>query len=464
MQKKVYLGSLVLLGLALLAGCSGSGMSTFSTNSPGSVTLSIRDTPSNISVISFEITVISASLIPTDNTRPNVQLVTKPIQIELEKLETETAFLSTANVSGTFSSLQVTFANPELTFKNTGTMPIADCAPGAVCEVKPTLNSSSASVSFGPSGLTLSPSSPIGLVLDLNQNASIQGDLSITPTISVAQIPAVQPTGELEEIEDLTGTISGNPAPANNQFTLVHNTSGQSFTISVDSSSMFEDFNKVGCAANNFSCLKPNQVVEVDVKLMANGATVTLVAKEIELEGDVNEQEIEGTISKIDSATQFEMVVLDEEPAVSGVGVGNLITVTIQPGASFQIDSGQLSVGGFSFASSSDLLVGQEVQVRPSSATATVVTTDRVRLKMSQFTATVASVTNASTFVVNTQPGSLLANAGISQIQVQTSSQTEFEGVTGVSALVTNDAVSLRGLLFGPASGPTLVAKKVRKR
>ena len=51
--------------------------------------------------------------------------------------------------------------------------------------------------------------------------------------------------------------------------------------------------------------------------------------------------------------------------------------------------------------------------------------------------------------------------------QVQTSAQTEFEGVTGFAALNLNDTVSVRGLLFkniGVGTLPPLVADKVRKR
>jgi hypothetical protein len=56
---------------------------------------------------------------------------------------------------------------------------------------------------------------------------------------------------------------------------------------------------------------------------------------------------------------------------------------------------------------------------------------------------------------------SLFTSAGISSIQVQTSSNTEFEGLADVSGLADMDTVSLRGLLFSNATNPPeLVAKK----
>ena len=67
-------------------------------------------------------------------------------------------------------------------------------------------------------------------------------------------------------------------------------------------------------------------------------------------------------------------------------------------------------------------------------------------------------------FMVATLP-SLFTSAGVTSIQVETSSATDFDRVAGVSGLADMDTVSLRGLLFNNgANPPALVAKKVRKR
>jgi len=88
-----------------------------------------------------------------------------------------------------------------------------------------------------------------------------------------------------------------------------------------------------------------------------------------------------------------------------------------------------------------------------------------VRLRMTQFTANVkAGSIMPPDFSVDNLPA-LFTNAGISSIHVQTSSETDFEGVSGVTALVDDSTVSLRGLLFNNgALPPELVVKKVRKR
>jgi len=116
----------------------------------------------------------------------------------------------------------------------------------------------------------------------------------------------------------------------------------------------------------------------------------------------------------------------------------------------------------------SQLLPGQTVEVRltaPANPGPPVMaTSDRVRLRMTQFTASVSGTPTPPNFMVGSLP-SLFTGAGITSIQVQTSSATDFDNVTGVSGLADKDTVSLRGLLFNNgANPPVLVAKKVRKR
>jgi len=144
------------------------------------------------------------------------------------------------------------------------------------------------------------------------------------------------------------------------------------------------------------------------------------------------------------------------------------VTISINAGAQYAVDSDDLSAAipsGVSFASASDLLVGQEVKVRllivSSPITGTTVTTDRVKLHLSQFPGTVASL-NVLNFAVNNLPALFTSN-GINQVQVVVSSGTEFEGVSGGSSLTAGNNVVLRGLLFKTAGDPILVAKKVRK-
>ncbi len=472
MRKLAFLASAVLLIAAMMAGCGG-GSQTTQPLAPRSVSLSIRDNPpAGVSVLSFEINITGASLQPSDASKPAVPLVTSPIEVELAQLETEKALLNAVNApADTYSSISLTFANPELTILNQSNQPITmgtqTCLNGQVCELNPSLNQSSVTISSTPFPVTISASSPIGLVVDFDLNSSIQNNLSVTPSVTLAAV-AGQPFNSSEmQIEDIEGLNGRVQSVSSSGFTLQDNTSGQTFTINVDSNTQFQDFNQIGCAANNFSCMQVGQIVEIEhLLVMDNG---TLLASEIQLDDAANEEQLEGPVVAVNAANnQFQMVVEDEEPAVPGVKVGNLVVISINTPAQFGVDSDDLSTAipsGAFFASVNDVLVGQEVKVRAlivsSPITGTTVTTDRVKLHMSQFPGTVASV-NAPNFAVNNLPV-LFTSKGINQVQVVVSSGTEFEGVSGGSSLTTGNNVVLRGLLFKTAGDPILVAKKVRK-
>jgi hypothetical protein len=430
------------------------------------VSLTMTDTPpAGVTLLSFEVSVTGATLNPG-----SVDLLAGkgPVQIEVKRLETESAFLSTTAVTpGMFTSLLLTFANPELTFKNDTGAALAGCAAGAVCEIKPT-GTLTSMVNFPGSGMVVMPNSPIGIQVDVNPNtilsANLGVDFSLAGAVSLQQL-SMKPAGELDDLDDLRGAVQ-NLDIMNKKFTL-HTADGD-FPITTDSNTEF-DFE--ACSANNFTCLQNNQVVEVDSMLMAGGV---FLAKRIEFEDDAEDDELEGVVFKIDDATHFEMVVLDELRSVNNVGVGNPTVVTLS-NAGFQVDTDGLSIpsgqqGSFEGATdTSQLLPGQTVQIRltgPANPGPPVAaTTDRVRLRMTQFTANVkAGSLVPPNFSVNTLPA-LFTNTGISSIDVQTSSNTDFDGVSGLTALADGNTVSLRGLLFkNGALSPDLIAKKVRKR
>ena len=430
------------------------------------VLLTITDTPpAGVTLLSFEVAVTGATLNPG-----NVDLLAGkgPVQIEVKQLETESALLSTATVApATFTSLTLTFANPELTFKNDTGATLVGCAVGAVCEIKPT-GPLTSTVDFPGSGIVVMANSPTGIQVDVNPgtilNTELGVDFSFAGAVSAQQL-AMKPGGELGDLDDFKGAVQNLDA-TNKRFTL-HTANGD-FPITTDSNTEI-DFE--ACAANTFTCLQNNQFVEVDTELMADGV---FLAKKIEFEDDAEGDELEGIVFKIDDAAHFEMVVVDELKSVNNVSIGNPTVVTLS-NPEFRVKDDGLQVpsalqGDFEGATdTSQLLPGQTVQIRLTSPAnpgpPVAVTADRVRLRMTQFTASVktGSVVPPN-FSVDTLPA-LFITVGISDSYVQTLSETDFEGVSGVSALADGNAVSLRGLLFkNGALPPELIAKKVRKR
>ncbi len=435
---------------------------------PGAAAVSVTMTdtpPAGVTLLSFEVSVTGATLNPG-----SVDLLggKGPIQIEVKQLETESAFLSTATVpAGTFTSLTLTFANPELTFKNDTGAALAGCAVGAVCEIKP-MGMLTSTVNFPGSGIVIMANSPAGIQVDVNPGTilgtTLGVDFSLAGAVSVQQL-TMKPAGELDDLDDLRGAVQ-NLDTTNKKFTL--HTLDRDFPITTDSNSEL-DFE--ACAANNFICLQNNQVVDVDAKLMAGGV---FLAKRIGFEDDAEDDELAGVVFKIDDATHFEMVVLDELRSINNVCVGNPTVVTLSnPG--FQVEADGLPVpsalqGVFEGAmDTSQLLPGQTVQIRlmgpanPGPPVAAI--TDRVRLRMTQLTANVkAGSIVPPNFSLDALPA-LFTSDGITSIHVQTSSNTDFGGVSDVTALADGNTVSLRGLLFKNVGlSPELVVKKVRKR
>ena len=468
MRKSLFLVLTLAFAVASVVGCGGS----YSAPPPppaqaAQMSVSLTDAPpAGVTVLSFEVSVTGASLAPG-----NVDLLAgkTPPRIEVKKLETESAFLSTLSIpAGTYTSLSLTFANPELTFLNNTGAALAGCANGAICEIKPA-GTLSATVN---GNFMVTAGTQSGLRVDLNLASLISSSLGVefgaTGAVTATQ-QTKQNEGELEDLDDINGILK---SPANNQFTLQTTDMGN-ITVTVDNNTEFEDFE--ACAAANFSCFVDGQSVGVDLMLLGTGS---FLAKKVELSDEVAEaadDELDGVVSKIDSATQFEVVVIDELRNIANVSVGNPITVTLQSGPSFEVDANGLSVpsnlaNAFNAAAdTSQLLPGQTVQVRVRSMTGgpapvpITVATDRVRLRMTRFTATISGSVSGSNFNVGSLPGVFTAN-GVTLIQVQTSSSTEFENVASASGLADGNTVSLRGLLFVSAPNPVLIADKVRKR
>ena len=456
--------------LALLVNaCGGSYSAMQPAPGPGAqsaaVTVTIRDTPpAGVTVLSLELTVNGAVLNPG-----NYQLVGNPVKIEVKQLETDAAFLSTVTVPpGTYQSITVNLANPELTILNQSGAAIGSCANNSVCELKP---AAAGNISFSgpPFPVTIQNGAPVGFQVDVNVASLVTNALSLdfnaSGAVSLTQLPLPgRPADHLDDVDDLIGVVQNLDA-TNKTFTL--HTAGGDFSIQTSMNTEFEFEN---CAANNFTCLQNNLVVKVDIEVMPGGA---MVASKIEFEDDAVDDELVGAIFKIDDATHFEMAVLGEIRSVNNVSVGNPIVVTLS-NPTFEVKTDGLSVPSglqAAFAGATDtsqLMPGQVVEIRLSAPASVgppiAVTSSRVRLRKTQLTATVSGAPVPPNFVVGNLPG-LFTSAGITIINVQTSSATDFEGVSGVSGLADQNVVSMRGLLFKNGSNPPqLIADKVRKR
>lgn len=478
--------SVLLVSLAaLLVGCSG-GMSTPNqplTPNMVQASLTIHDNPPmGVTVLSFDIDVTGAELQPSDSSKQPVSMLSEPEDIELEHLQTESALLASKSVpTGTYSGLMVSFANPRMTIQNqtgsTLTLGTQSCPNQQICEFDPKLNQSSVTLQGSPFPITLSMNSPIVLKMDFNINASVQQtDLSISPTVSVVQVPTTNSTGgQDDEDVEVVGTITAIDQTGHT-FKVQSGMNGSSFTIATDSNTQF-DFG-TSCSAANFSCLQTGQVVAVEAKMQPDG---TLLAFEVKFFQPPNQISFAGTITSVSSGgTSFQIVLVDEESFGGEMGsfsMGAPLTINLATAPSFSIDSGGFMLpSGLNFAMASDLMVGQRVRLHPTGAPTgmppnVTITVDQVQLEPSDVTGTITAIStgsNPQTFTLGMLP-SFFQNAGIMSIQVDVLSNTQFETeedqmMSGLSSFKTGDTVSVRGLLFNTMTTPTMVAEKVLKR
>jgi Domain of unknown function (DUF5666) len=475
-MRRIIPFALALLSSSVLAACGGS-MNSMNTSGGVPMSLSIGDTPpSGVAVLFFEASITGASLKPSDSTKPAVSVLSAPVEVEFGHLQTDRAFLSLANIApDTYASLNLTFGNAQLTIVNHSGAAIGTCANNTVCQLTPNFNPSSVTLSGAPFPITVDMGSVFGIKLDFNVNTSIQNDLSINPAVTIAHLIHREDADEGQEMEDLDEVEGQVTALGTNQFTLTNRRSGKSFTINVDGNTMFEDFGRAGCTASpqDFTCVKMDQILEIN--LSENGMG-TMLAKRVEFEEDASKQAIKGTITSVDSSTQFHMVVFREEPDVNGISEGSPVVITINPNATFQVgmaeigEDGGFSFLGFSFAGSTDLMVGQDVQIRPgtvmSAGGVTTITTDLVRLWPSQVSGKVGSIDTATNSFTLTNLSPLFTGATplVTTIKVQMLPFMNFEEFPNQTSLAVGNTVSVKGLLFNTSGTPTLVTRTVRDR
>ncbi|HXZ11850.1 MAG TPA: DUF4382 domain-containing protein [Candidatus Sulfotelmatobacter sp.] len=473
---------LAFLGMVVLAACGGSGSFGVNSNPGGGsgmsqVSFSISDTPpAGVTILRFQIQLTTASLQPAAMGQPPVSMLPAPVEVELIHLQTEPELLANLNVAaGTYDGLTATFANAQATIFNESannlTVGNQTCDTGQVCTLNLALNQMNVTVQAptAPFPITLTSNSPLALLLHFDVNASVQGDLSVSPTISLKELPA-PPLLPIEGFH-LVGTVTSVTSPT---FMLQTGFGNFSFTITTNNNTQY-NFG-ASCPADNFGCIVNGQVLKVFVNLMSGG---TLVASQVELFEPPGFPAIEGVvISSNPAQNTFQIVLTDFQNGPAQVAAWFGLRLTIQPTASatFAFDTDGITVpAGLSFASVQDIVIGQAVEVHPTflppvaaegPAQFFTLPVDSVLLEASEITGTVTGVNPGATppnFILGGLPP-LLAKAGITQITVEAVSGTDFENVSGVGGINTGDTVSVGGLVFNTSGQPTDVAERVFDR
>jgi hypothetical protein len=458
---------IVAVALFGVAGCGG-GTSSVNTPLPSAgsaqVSVSLHDSfPTGVTVLSFQATVTGISMQPG-----NVSLLNSPVTLEMTQLQAMSAYLGTISVpAGSYTGMTITLSNAQMTFlNNTGTtvggmMGGGTCASGQVCSLSPTMMASSLDITGSPFPLTVQANTPFGLDMDFDLMDSLQSNMSMSPVMTSMMQGIAPSSGMLDEMDDILGQVASVDA-ANNQFRISLVQGMTAMTLAVDSNTTFEQFGSIG-KTNSLSGLSQGQTVLVKMQLMGGGS---LRAETVRFESN-NAQVMDGMIVAIGSPTQFDMVVIREATALQGAAIGQLMRINLKAGTSFDVDDMDLPVSGMNFASTSDLIAGQVVQIEPESGsvagTPPQLSTNHVRLMKTWISAAVASSIDPNTFTVKNLP-TMFGSEGIQTMKISTSMQTEFENVSSAAALNASDAVSVRGPLFSVNGVRMLIASKVEKR
>ena len=507
MRKSLPLLLAPVLMVWLLAGCSssmvGSSGSALSANSTP-VSLSMTDDPpAGVSVLFFQVSLTDATLTPASGSPVSLLNNNTPIQIDVTQLQALSAFLSTANVAaGTYNSLSLTFANPDLVIFNKSNTAIAStCAVGTVCEITPTMNSATLNFTTSPFPLTLSASSPLGLMVDFHLNKVVQPDLSVNLSVTNGVTVEQMAKTPKEHLGHVTGTVQSVNA-SQNSFTMLTRW-GWTLTIDTGSSTTFSSFPASACTTQGFGCVAQGQVVRVDVSSIASGV---VQPTDVTYMQEAGQQMVEGTIIGLSGPTSTNTsapwtitMILHRRPFNDdSIPMGGQAQVTVDSGTTFAVDAqGAAMPAGVTFASGSDLYVGQNIQVvmDPGSMSAVSAsnmhegwgparsfsfTTKSVQLEPSQVTGVVTTIGKTSAgdneFDLGLGfgpwfadwPMAMSASNTLTFHVVPTASAT-YRGFTpdDFTGITTNDMVSVRGWLFAPASSgdsPTIVATSVVSR
>jgi hypothetical protein len=484
-QLKSYCAFSVLVAVCFLESCSGLAKPIRPGTGQGNSTaliLTLRalplPSPASINLFSFRTTVVAISLTPATGGSLNVPLNSDLYQVDLAKLQSDTALLSisTSIPPGTYTNMVVSFSDLAVSYC-TQTQGLTGCAPGSLTTLRGTPATPVITTSPFPLVMTRGQNSSIAITVDIGKALSVNGQTQAVTEVNLGAPDAVTamtlppptsslPPAALDFVEDVTGVISS-VNEATQSVTVQTATKGPLTAIAGASTTVSPNCTTFNLGST-FACAKQGQVASLDTILNSDG-TLTLLEYDplATTEGDW----IEGTIGLPPSSpTKFQLVTNDFVLAGnnslirSTLELGAPVQVTLVSPKPFVVDSKDLIVPNTTFAGATDASVlapGQTLAVHVVSFTPSTGTTlaaagvDFVYLRFTRVTGNVASAAPPNTFAMQSFPAFFGLTVPVTVQLSVGSSGTNFDGVTGASELVSGRTASIRALYFGPPTGPT---------
>lgn len=451
----VFLAICAVVGLS---SCGGSMSSPTPQAGQASVFVVGTDAPLP-SIVSCEVNVTGISL---NNGGTPVSVLAQPAIVDFAQLSGLHQLLDlTAVPTGTYTSATITIASPVIGYLNTSV------TPPTVSSINGTLTQSSVTVNFAQP-VTVTNADLFGLRMEFDLRQSLQTDMNgqVTGTVNpVFEVALLNSTNAQVSIDDFHGGVVGVTGP--NSF-MIQGPHGRQWTVETNASTMMDDPN------TPLSAFTTTTIVEVSGTL--DPVSHDIMASEVEVVSN-NGFYLGGLFTNIrpapGAATQADLYVRDELPAINGISDGQIETLNLNGSENYLIEHINLPLTSLLF-NNSELAAGQRVGIGGAIVTAngaTTLTVHRVVLKRQGQAgtwvpgSTVVQNNNAGTFQLNDNwtAGVLLP----SPLTIMTTNDTNFINLSGLSGLQGTSALPIRVvgfILINQATGQAvMVARSVEQ-
>ena len=453
--------------LLVLVACGGGSSNSGSNPQPNMATLQVNigDAPSD-QLVAFGMTITSMTF--TNSAGTAVPVMSSSATTEMMHLMGTMQPLSLMQMAqGTYTKASITINNMAVAYMNPANRQMVQKAiAGPMTSV----------VNFSPNLTMGSTPMVVNFDLDMANSVSIDnmGNVSFSPVFTVSMNAGGSGGGSPYNggIQHMMGSV-GSSSGSSFSFGMMENSSPM--TIATNSSTQFVGMSGMGMMSNN-------QIVTVDAVMQPDGS---MMANEVENVMSSGGAMAMGLVTSLtgNPVTQLTLVAND----VGGNGMmtsnlGGVMTVNVDSGTSFSIDSDGVDMTNLPFAPAFDattIFKGQFVDADSSSGMmsgsgmgggmmgsgmmggGTLTATD-IRLEQQGLSGTVAAYTSRgsqATFMLILPSGSAFTTlTGASMITVFQQAGTRLSGISSISNA---SPVHVRGLIFLDAGTYKLVASRI---
>jgi hypothetical protein len=462
-HRRCICGSLVVLvavsGLLVLQACGGGGTGT--TGGPGSpVSLVIfgTDEPES-NLLSLHVTYSFNGLVPqSGSVVPFVDPLTFKTDLAAQ-LDFSTILDSpfTAVPAGTYTGINVALSNPQLVVLDTTQNPPAPKAIPALLTI------STLTIPLNPP-LVLTDGGNRAVMIDFNLAQSVETDANgqitgtINPVAMARLLTASGPDG-FGTFDVLHGRVFSVDTSSLNGF-FTDGEPGDTEPLVLVSAHSFTQFEGVA----GLGSLQRGDFVDA-TGFVGNDTSINARTVQLEAHDDASlgQAAFLGLVTSVTrnasgAATQLTLLVREQDPELSGiVATGSAITVNVAPSATFATVAPETNFSTLSFGAA-QVAIGENVSahgVATAGSPVTVAASD-VLLRRQSVSGTFSTLLGAAADQ-KTGGFTITPDSGLYQgqtITVYTSAQTNFLGVTNLTALSSGQKLILKGhLLFEAAAG-----------